>query len=88
MTKLWIAMAFIAGMSFQHSLIGEYARYGKYIYGEIEECEIYSKECDYIIAPVSDVPAPSQPQKSESSFSVSLWLHRQSELNPNRGTMA
>lgn len=86
MTKLWVALSFIAGMSFQHSLVGEYARYGKYVYEEIEECEIYSKECDYIIAPVSDVPALSQPQKSESSFYAFPLLHRQIGLSPSRDT--
>lgn len=87
MTKLWIVLAFIAGMSFQHSLVGEYARYGKHIFNEVEECEIYNKECDYIISPVSVVPIPEQLQMFQFSFYAFPLPRQRSGRDPNRDTM-
>lgn len=57
MNKIYIAVAFIVGMLFMHSLTGEYARYGMAINDEVEDCEIYNDECDYIVAPVNKVPS-------------------------------
>ena len=50
-----VMLGFVVGMLFMHSLTGEYSRYGQYINNEIEDCEISAKECDYIVAPVSEV---------------------------------
>ena len=88
MTKIYIALAFVIGTAFSYSLIGEYARYGKAIYQEIEECELEAKECDYIIAPVSKVTFGPASSSHHALYGIFLGQLHQTELNPNQDTKA
>ena len=48
-----IMIGFIIGMLFQHSLTGEYSRYGMEVNDEITMCERKEgQECDIIVAPI------------------------------------
>lgn len=83
-----VALAFIVGMLFMHSLTGEYSRYGMAISGEIDDCELSNKECGYIIAPVSAVLIPSQLRMFELSSSSFLLLYPQIWRDPSLDTKA
>lgn len=86
MTRLYVAIAFMAGMLFMNSLTGEYYRYGIEVNEQIEDCEIeQDKECDIIVAPVTYLPVPTSFSFPSDAL---IGLHQQNELIPNRGAMA
>lgn len=85
MNRLYIPMAFMAGMLFMNSLTGEYYRYGMEVNEQIEDCEIeQGKECDIIISPVSIFDPASFSFPSDAL----IGLHLQIEPHPSQDTKA